>query len=211
MFRVAIGESISDLADVLAGNALAKAVTALQFLVELAASGELEDQVDSLLVPKVLVKPEDILVAEVSLNLDFAAQLVLDVVASQLVLVEDFDGHDELALPFAGEVNSAELAASEATANVKVLQAPARSAFEHRRGDGSIVIAAVIFLLPFAVIFVDLVVVQAHEVKLVLVAHAVCFMVVVVVVVVVVIAAAVAATALAVHPCDMQGCVRGRG
>ena len=55
-----------------------------ELLVELALRRELEDQVDPLLVVKVAEHAQDVLVAQVALNFDLAAELVLDASLSQL-------------------------------------------------------------------------------------------------------------------------------
>lgn len=70
------------------------------------------------------------------LNLDLTTKLVLKLVLNELVLEEDLQGDDKLALLFASQVDASELTSSKLLSNIKVLQAPALSRLRlDRRGD----------------------------------------------------------------------------
>jgi hypothetical protein len=89
---VAVPEGAGELEDVLGGLPLAETALGLEVLVELAAGAVLEDQVDALVVEEVAVEAEDVDVAEVRLDLNLPAELVLDPGLEELGLLEDLEG-----------------------------------------------------------------------------------------------------------------------
>ena len=92
-------------------------------LVQLALSGELENEEYPLAVVEVSVQLEDVWMSEVALDLNLATHLLLDAVAClKLVLVQHLEGADEARVAFSGEVHAAELALAEGASNVEHAQ-----------------------------------------------------------------------------------------
>jgi hypothetical protein len=58
-------------------------------------------------------------VSQVGLDLDFAADLLLDFAGLELGFVKDFEGTDEACGALAGEVDAAEFAFSEGSPNLE--------------------------------------------------------------------------------------------
>ena len=84
----------------------------------------LQDQVDLLLVPEVAKQPTDVVMLQVSLNLDFAAKLLRDVIVPNLTLVEDLQSDDEFALLLSRQVHVSELAAAQRAPDLEIVDAP---------------------------------------------------------------------------------------
>jgi hypothetical protein len=61
---------------------------------------------------------------QVRLNLDFSSQLMFDTVLSELLLEQDFQGDDEFAFLFPGQVDVTKLAFTEGLANIEVTERP---------------------------------------------------------------------------------------
>ena len=93
----------------LGGSLLVELAALLQLLVQLALGGELEDQVDARLIVKVAIQPQDVGVAQVRLDLDLSAELVLDARLAQLRFIQHLERHDVLGVLFPCEVDVAEL------------------------------------------------------------------------------------------------------
>ena len=66
---------------------------------------------------------------QMRLDLDLAAQLVLDVRLAQLALVQHFERDDEVGLLLARQVHLAKLAIAQRLANVKVVERPLAKRF----------------------------------------------------------------------------------
>lgn len=58
------------------------------------------------------------------LDLDFSPELVLHASLLKLILKENLEGQDELALTLPGQIDVAKLTLSQGAANVKVFQTP---------------------------------------------------------------------------------------
>jgi hypothetical protein len=122
VFLMQVLQSSSHLGDVLSGFPFRKALFLSKMFVQLSLPCELEDKEDSLAVVEVTVQTEDVRMAEVGLDFDLAAELLLDFTLLELGLVEDFQGTDKSGGSFFGEVHSPELALSEGFADFEHTQ-----------------------------------------------------------------------------------------
>ena len=91
-----------------------------EFLVELSLCSILEDEIDAALIVEIAVEAQDVLVAEMRLDLYLSPQLVLYTRLGQLRLEQHLERHDVVRFLLAGEVDVAELAAAQGLADVKV-------------------------------------------------------------------------------------------
>mmetsp|Transcript_18102 Transcript_18102/g.35339 ORF Transcript_18102/g.35339 Transcript_18102/m.35339 type:complete len:253 (-) Transcript_18102:210-968(-) len=125
ILHVAVVKRLSKAPNVEGCSLLIEALEFLELLVELALGGVFEDEVDAALVVEVAVEPKDVLVPQVTLNLNLATKLVLHACFGQLALEQHLERHDVVALLLAREVHVAELAAPEGLPNIKVAELPA--------------------------------------------------------------------------------------
>lgn len=120
VLAVEVAQRRSHLRNVLRGLPLGEPVLAAQVLVQLALAGELEDQKDALAVVEVAVQLEDVGVSQVALDLNLAANLLLNAGALlEFGFVEDLERADEAAAALAREVDAAEFAFAERPANLE--------------------------------------------------------------------------------------------
>lgn len=119
VLAVQVAQRRSHLGNVLRRLPLGEPALLTQVLVQLALAGELEDEEDALAVVEVAVQLEDIGVAQVTLDLDLAADLLLDAALLEFVLVQDLEGADEAARALPREVHAAKLALAQGPANLK--------------------------------------------------------------------------------------------
>ena len=108
MFAVEITQRGGHLRNILRGLPLGKPVLAAQVLIQLSLTSKLQNQKHALAIVEVSVKLKDVGVAQIALDLDFAAHLLLDAAVLELVLVQDLEGADEPTRAFLGEVDAAE-------------------------------------------------------------------------------------------------------
>lgn len=97
-----------------------EAAVRLQELVELAMQCVLEDQVDVCVVKEEPIEPADVWVEQVALDLDLAAEVLLQLEVDQLLLGHGLDGAHEARLLVADAVDLAQLAFSQHLADFKV-------------------------------------------------------------------------------------------
>jgi len=109
---------------ILGGLGFSKAALFTELLVDLTTRGELEDEVDLLVVVEESVELADVLVAEVALNFDLSAELQLYIVLQDLFLVEDLQSHYELGVLLSGEVDMTKLASAHRLPNFEVVDRP---------------------------------------------------------------------------------------
>ncbi len=88
-------------------------------LVELALAGEFEDEEDALAVVEVAVQAQDVGVAQVGLDLDLAADLLLHLALLELGFVQHFQRADEVCGALFGEVDAAEFAFAQGFADLE--------------------------------------------------------------------------------------------
>ena len=124
VLRVAVGQGLAEVGDVPGRGALGEPAAVGQFLVQLASGTVLEDEVDALLVEEVAEHPEDVAVAQVGLDLDLAAELMLDAGLEELGLLQHLEGDDVLGPLLPGQVDGAELAPAEGLADLEVVEGP---------------------------------------------------------------------------------------
>ena len=124
---VAVGQGLAEVGDVPGRSALGEPTAVGQLLVQLTAGTVLEDEVDALGIVEVTEHAEDVAVAEVGLDLDLAAELVLDAGLEKLGLLQDLERNDVLGTFLASQVDGTELAAAEGLADLKVVEGPLTS------------------------------------------------------------------------------------
>ena len=124
---VAVGQGLAEVGDVPGRSALGEAAAVGQLLVQLPAGTVLEDEVDALGIVKVAEHAEDVTVAQVGLDLDLTAELVLDAGLEQLGLLQDLERNDVFGTFLASQVDGTELAAAEGLADLKVVEGPLAS------------------------------------------------------------------------------------
>jgi hypothetical protein len=117
---VAVVQRRRERTDVVGRPLLGKSFEALEVFVELATRGELEDEVDSALIVEVAVESEDVVVAKVGLNLDFASQLMLNAGLCKLRFEQNLQSNDVMAFLLPGKVDVSKLPATQRLANIKV-------------------------------------------------------------------------------------------
>ena len=124
---VAVGQGLAEVGNVPGRGALGEAAAVGQLLVQFASGTVLEDEVDPLGVEEVAEHAEDVAIAQVGLDLDLAAELVLDAGLEQLGLLQDLESNDVLGTLLASQVDGTELAAAEGLADLKVVEGPLAS------------------------------------------------------------------------------------
>ncbi len=122
--RVAVAKCRGQSGNVVCGELFGEATGLLKQLVHFALLAKLENQIDAIGVPKVAVQPQHIVVSEVALDFNLAAQLMLDIALGKLLLVQHLERADEglrRAL-VAREVDAAEFSAAELLSEVEIVQ-----------------------------------------------------------------------------------------
>mmetsp|Transcript_100286 Transcript_100286/g.214872 ORF Transcript_100286/g.214872 Transcript_100286/m.214872 type:complete len:342 (-) Transcript_100286:8-1033(-) len=126
MLGVTILDRLHHLLEVPSRPRLGECAAALQEGVELPTWRHLQHEVDALVVVKVTVKPQDIHVPAVRLDLNLPSELMLHTVLNELLLVQHLKSEDEAGAALPGNVDRAELAGTEALPHVDVLQGEPR-------------------------------------------------------------------------------------
>ena len=105
-------QGLQDLGDVIGCSRFVVAAFRLCFEVveQFATRGEFENQVDLLVICEEPIHPEDVLVAQMALDLDLPPELNLYIVLDELALVQNLERHDELGLLLPREIDVAKLA-----------------------------------------------------------------------------------------------------
>lgn len=98
VLRVEVVEGVGHLADIDGAAALREGTVLCKLLVKLALAGKLEHEENALLVVEVAVEAEHIGISEVLLDLDFAADLLLNSGLDNLKLVKTLEGNDVIGL-----------------------------------------------------------------------------------------------------------------
>lgn len=139
---VAVDESLCDLSDVAGSLGLREATLLLETTKELSFGGVLHEDVDVGVVIKVAKHPEDVLMAQVGLDLDLSSELLSHLIIFDGIDGQDLESDDLLGSLFTDFVHPSKVTSSDLLAEFKVLQCPsslaARSnllSFIGRRGD----------------------------------------------------------------------------
>mmetsp|Transcript_21606 Transcript_21606/g.44583 ORF Transcript_21606/g.44583 Transcript_21606/m.44583 type:complete len:271 (-) Transcript_21606:618-1430(-) len=136
VLRMAVTKRLTEIANELGRRPLRKPPLGSEPLVQLSARTVLQNQIDVLIVVEIAVHPQDVLVPQMRLDFDLAAQLVFAPVAEELRFREAFEGHDVFGASLAGQVDFAEFAAAEGLADFEVVDRPAAARGGEVGGDG---------------------------------------------------------------------------
>lgn len=134
---VQITQGRRHLGNVLGRLPLGEAVFFAQVFIELSLAGKLEDQKDALAIVKVAKELENVGMAQVGLDLNLAAHLLLYAAVLNLALVQHLQGADEARRALAGKVYSTKLTLSQWSSDLKHAQMPLpgrRRRLDHRDG-----------------------------------------------------------------------------
>lgn len=121
---VTVDEGLCDLSDVAGSLGLREAALLLETAKEFSFGGVLHEDVDVGVVVKVTEHPEDVLVAQVGLDLDLTSELLSHLIILDGIDGQDLEGDDLLGSLFTDLVHSSKVASSNLLAEFKVVQCP---------------------------------------------------------------------------------------